>query len=151
MERLVQFSIFLVNKHGVMSQVFRELAKAKINISGIALMDSVERGVLRLIVDDPETARPIFRKINIQATESSVLAVPLANRPGAVADLCERLSTAHITVGYMYCTTGLRGGKTTVFLKVPSIPKAVKVLEGSKTTRRDMKVKLRRPVKSKRR
>ncbi len=32
MEKLVQFSIFLVNKPGVLSQIFRELAKAKINV-----------------------------------------------------------------------------------------------------------------------
>ena len=32
MERFVQFSIFLVNKPGVLTQIFRELAKAKVNI-----------------------------------------------------------------------------------------------------------------------
>ena len=31
MEKRVQFSIFLVNKPGVLSQIFRQLAKAKIN------------------------------------------------------------------------------------------------------------------------
>lgn len=151
METLNQFSLFLANKHGSMTQIFRELAKAKINITGMALMDSMEHGVLRMIVSDPAAARSIFRRLNVQATESEVLAVGLPNRPGALADLCEKLSSARVNVGYLYCTTGARGGKATVFLKVPNIARAVKVLQNTKTTRRDMKVKLRRPTATKRR
>ena len=146
MEKRVQFSVFLVNKPGVLSQIFRDLGKAKINITGIVMMDSVEHGVLRMIAENPAAARTILQKLNLPVTETDVLAVTLANRPGAVADLCERLSVAHINIGYMYCTTGARGGKTIVVIKVPDIKKAIKVLEGSKTTRRDMKIKLRRPT-----
>lgn len=151
MEKLKQFSLFLANKHGSMTQIFRELAKAKINITGMALMDSMEHGVLRMIASDPEEARSIFRRLNVQATETDVLAVALPNRPGALADICEKLSTAHVNIGYLYCTTGTRGGKATVFFKVPNIAKSIKVLQNSKSTRRDMKVKLRRPAATKRR
>jgi hypothetical protein len=150
MDTRVQFSIFLVNKPGVLSQIFRALAKAKINITGVTLMDSAEHGVLRMIVDDPATARRVFQKLNVQVTETDVLVVTLGNRPGTVADMCERLSNAHINVGYLYCTTGAKGGKTVVFLKVPSLKKAAKVLGEAKESRRDMKVKLRRPASTNR-
>ena len=151
MEKRVQFSVFLVNKPGVLPQAFRELAKAKINVTSIAMMDSMEHGVLRMLVDNEETTRGLLKTLNIPVTETDVLAVPLSNRPGAVADLCERLSAAHINIGYMYCTTGVKGGKTTVVLRVPDIKKAIKVLEASRPPRRDMKVKLRRPAATKRR
>ncbi len=147
MEKITQFSIFLVNKPGVLSQIYRELAKAKVNVTGITMMDSVEHGVLRLMVNDPAAARPVLAKLNVPITETDVLAVTLANRPGAAADMCERLADAHIHIGYMYCTTGTRGGKTTAVVKVPDIKKAIKVLEKQKSTRRDMKVKLRRPAR----
>ncbi len=147
MERQIQFSIFLVNKPGVLSQIFRELARAKVNITNIAMMDSTEHGVLRLVVENPVAARPVFSRLNIPVSETDVLAVDLPNRPGAAADLCERLAGAHINIGYMYCTAGAPGGKTTVVLKVPDIKKATKVLEnGGKVPRRDMKIKLRRPA-----
>jgi len=145
-EKLIQFSIFLVNKPGVLSMIFRELAKAKVNITTVAMMDSMEHGVLRIIVDDPLRARPVLRRLNIPVAETDVLAITLPNRPGAAADLCEKLSAAHVTIGYMYCTAGAAGGKTVVVIKVPDIKKAVKVLENSKPTRRDMKIKLRRPA-----
>lgn len=146
MEIRTQFSIFLVNKPGVLSQIFRVMAKAKINVSGIVMMDSMEHGVLRMIVENPDKARPLLNELNVQFTEADVLTVTLGNRPGAVADVCERLANAHIPLGYLYCTTGARGGKTTAVLKVPDIKKAQKVLEDVKSTRRDMKIKLRRPA-----
>lgn len=150
METCVQFSVFLVNKPGVLSQIFRELAKAKVNIETIAMMDSMEHGVLRMIVDEAAAARAVFKSLDINVSEAEVLAVPLPNRPGAAADLCERLAAAHINIGYMYCTSGGKGGKTTVVLKVPSIAKAAKVLENNRSTRRDMKVKLRNPTVARR-
>jgi len=146
MERCNQFSIFLVNKPGVLSQIFRELAKSKVNITNVAMMDSMEHGVLRMTVDDPSAARQAFSRLNVSATETEVLSVELPNRPGAAADLCEKLGDAHINIGYMYCTANGNGFKTTVVIKVPDIKKAIKVLEATKATRRDMKVKLRRPT-----
>ncbi len=151
MEKCVQFSIFLVNKPGVLSRIFRELAKAKVNVSALAMMDSMEHGVLRMIVEDPTTTRRMLQTLNIPVTETDVLAVALPNRPGAAADLCDRLSAAHVHIGYMYSTSGGKGGKTTVVLKVPDIKKAIKVLEVSKSTRKDMKIKLRRPAVTTRR
>ncbi len=152
MERCVQFSIFLVNKPGMLSQIFRELAKAKINIVNLAMMDSMEHGVLRMIVDDVALCRQVMRLANIPMTETEVLAVGLPNRPGAAAELCDKLSAAHINIGYMYCTSGINGSKTMVVLKVPDIKKAIKVLSAvNKTTRRDMKIKLRRPAVTNRR
>ena len=150
MKTYVQFSVFLVNKPGVLSLIFREVAKAKVNIISIAMMDSMEHGVLRLIVDDARAARAVLQKHDIPVTETEVLGVVLPNRPGAAADLCDRLAARHINIGYMYCTAGVQGGRTMMVLRVPDIKKATKVLEGSKNTRRDMKVKLRRPTTTRR-
>ncbi len=146
MQRNVQFSVFLVNKPGVLSQIFRELAKAKVNIEAVAMMDSMEHGVLRFTVDEPSGARPALQRLNIPFTEAEVLEVSLPNRPGAVADVCERLAGAHINLGYLYCTSGTVPGKTNVILKVPDIKKAMKILENGKAPRRETKIKLRRPA-----
>jgi hypothetical protein len=143
MRSLTQFSVFLVNKPGVLSQVCRELGKAKVNIVALAMMDAVEHGVLRLIVEDPAKARPVLKKLNIPMTETEVLVVPMANRPGALADICEKLNAAHVSISYMYCTSGATGGKTFGAFKVPDIKKAIRVIENKKSPTRDMKVKLR--------
>ncbi len=145
MQSLIQFSVFLVNKPGVLSQVCTELAKAKVNITAMAMMDSMEHGVLRLITDAPDRTRLVLRKLNIPTTETDVLSVDMPNRPGAVADICERLSQGHVHISYVYCTTGEKGGRTMGIFKTSDMKKAQKLIEEHRNERRDMKIKLRRP------
>lgn len=150
MDTLTQFSVFLVNRPGVLSKVFRDLAKAKVNMTSISMMDTTEHGVLRLVVDDPAAARKVFKQLEVPVSEADVLGVTLPNRPGAAADLCDRLAAKHVNIAYMYCTSGAKGGKTQVVIKVPDIKKAMKVLDEGKSNNRDMRVKLRRPTVTRR-
>lgn len=120
-----QFSVFLVNKPGVLAQVLGELARAKINIVAMTMADTTEHGVLRLIVDRPAEARKVMKKLSIPVTETDVLGVDMPNRPGSIADLCARLAAEHINVSYAYATSG---AKTKVVVKVADMNKAKAVL-----------------------
>ena len=51
-----QFSIFMVNKPGVLAQILGEFARAKINIIAMTLMDSTEHGVMRVVFAAPAKA-----------------------------------------------------------------------------------------------
>ena len=44
-----QFSIFMVNKPGVLSKTLNEFAKAKLNLIAMTMMDSAEHGVMRAV------------------------------------------------------------------------------------------------------
>lgn len=128
-----QFSIFMVNKPGVLSQLLNDLAAAKINIVAMTMMDSVEHGVMRLVGGSRTKIRETLEKMNMQFSETQVLCVNLPNKAGAFADVTEKLSKAHINISYAYCTAGARGGRTTGILKVADVKKAIKVLEGTST------------------
>ena len=52
-----QFSIFMVNKPGVLAQVLSEFARAKINVIAMTMMDSVEHGVMRVVFAAPKVTR----------------------------------------------------------------------------------------------
>ncbi|MCP4593599.1 MAG: amino acid-binding protein [bacterium] len=145
MKVLTQFSLFLAGKPGLLASICRELGKTKVNIEAMTMMDAQEHGVLRLIVSDPEKARPVLRKLSVQVAETEILAVPMSNRPGAVADVLEKLSAHHVHISYAYCTASTRGGKALGAFKVGDVKKAIKVLNSKRSTNRDMKVKLRRP------
>ena len=125
-----QFSIFMVNKPGVLSQILNELATAKINIVAMTMMDSVEHGVMRLVGTSQANVRETLNKMNQQFSETQVLCVNLPNHAGAFADVTNKLAKAHINISYAYCTAGARGGRTTAVLKVADVKKAMKVLEG---------------------
>ena len=78
-----QFSIFMVNKPGVLARVLSEFAQAKINIVAITMMDSVEHGVMRVVFAAAEKAKKVLTKLNLSYNETQVLCISLANKSGA--------------------------------------------------------------------
>lgn len=147
MEIVTQFSIFLINKPGILAQVLNELAREKVNIIAMTMMDSVEHGVLRLVAAQPDHARTILKNLSVEVNESEVLCLTLPNKPGALADVATRLSAEHININYCYVTTGARGGKTTGVLKVADLKKAMKILSkpsSQKAAKKKKQKKLRR-------
>ena len=127
----VQFSVFLVNKPGVLAQVTKALADAKVNLVAMTLVDSQEHGVLRMVVEDDADARAVLTKLNLPMTETEVLCLDLSNRPGALADVALLLGENHININYAYCTSGAPGGRTTGVFKVADLGKARHVLQKS--------------------
>src|SRR5437588_10791992 len=97
---LPQFSVFLVNKPGVLAQVTGALAQAKVNLVAVTLVDSQEHGVLRMVAEKPTEAREVLKKLNLPMTETEVLCVDLPNRPGALADVATQLGKDHININY---------------------------------------------------
>ena len=131
-----QLSVFLVNKPGSLARVCQKLADDKINIVAISMMDATEHGVLRLVAEDAKRARESLEELNISTTETPVILTTMPNRPGALADMCERLASARIGVNYAYLTTGARGGKTLGVFRVTDVKKALTVLDERKPKRK---------------
>ncbi len=136
-----QFSVFLVNKPGILAKVTQALADIKINIKAMTLVDSQEHGVLRLVLENGEKAGNVLRALNIPVTETDVLCVEMANHPGALADICTRMAGEHININYAYLSTGAKGGKTIGIFKVSDVNKAKKILEVRKPLRKTQPVK----------
>jgi hypothetical protein len=124
----IQFSVFLVNKPGILAQVTQALAHEKINIMAMTLVDSQEHGVLRLVASELEKTRAVLTKLNLPMTETEVICLELSNDPGALADVAGLLGENHININYAYCTGGAPGGKTTGIFKVGDSTKAQHVL-----------------------
>ena len=135
-----QFSIFLVNKPGILSRVCNALADRKINVAALTLMDSVEHGVFRLVAEDVPKTRLVLASLNLPTTETEVLVAEMPNRPGAMADLCARLNGEHVSIKYAYVTSGAAGGRTLGIFKVDNIKKALKILDSRKSARRERMV-----------
>ena len=128
METTKQVSVFLENKPGRLARVLLALAREKVNVIALCIMDSHEHSVLRLAVNDVPKTAEVLRGLNAQYTESEVLVVDLRNQPGALAQVCEVLGTGHVNIEYAYCSAGGRSGKTTAVLKVANTEKAVRLL-----------------------
>ena len=140
-----QFSIFMVNKPGVLARVLGEFAQAKINITAITMMDSMEHGVMRVVFAAPEKAKKVLSKLNMPYNETKVLCVTLTNQSGALASVVEKLAKNHINISYAYCTAGARGGRTTGILKVADVQKTMKLLDKIHTKTSKSQPVVRRP------
>ncbi len=144
-----QFSIFLMNKPGVLAQTLNRIASEKVNIIAMTMVDSVEHGVLRLTASKRDEVREALKKLNVTINETDVLCLTLSNKTGALADVVSKLASAHININYAYCTAGARGGRTTGVLKVADIKKAMKVLSDKKSVKKassKKKTRKKRPV-----
>lgn len=146
MQTRKQITVFLENKPGRLAQVLSELAREKINIVALTVMDRHEHGVLRLVTDDEALTVKVIQASNMPFTESEILAVELKNQPGALAHICETLAAEHISIEYAYCSTGGRNGKVFGIFKLSNLEKAQKVL-GTATNNRKIE---RRPIRDQR-
>ena len=145
-----QFSVFLANKPAVLAKVCQRLAADKINIVAMSMMDSTEHGVLRLVAEDSSRARESLATVDAPTAETTVLMATLPNRPGALADVVERLAASHIGVNYAYCTTGAPGGKTVGVFRVADLKKAEKILGERQPRRKEPVAKVRKVAGPKR-
>ena len=128
METTKQLSVFLENKPGRMANVLSALAREKINLTALTVMDSHEHSVLRLVADDLAKTRQVIRALGTPSAETDVLLVELRNQPGALAHVCEQLAGEHINIEYAYCSAGGRNGKTLGIFRVSNTEKAMRVL-----------------------
>jgi hypothetical protein len=145
MQISTQFSVFMVNKPGVLAKVLNEFAQARINIVAMTMMDSAEHGVMRVVFSKPDHARDVLNKLNMPFSETDVLCVQLTNKSGALAAVVERLAKNHINITYAYCTAGARGGRTTGVLKVADVKKATRLLQREERKRNKARAVVRRP------
>ena len=104
-----QISVFLENKAGRLCEVTGVLAEAQVNIRALALADTSDFGVLRLIVDNIEKAKEALKKAGFTVGKTNVLAVEVPDRPGGLYEILHLLQSSNINVEYMYA-----------FVKAPS-------------------------------
>ena len=145
MQVQTQFSVFLINKPGVLATVTEALAKAKLNIRALSLMDSGEHGALRIVCDDSEATRKVLSKAHDRWTECEVLTMELGNEAGAFAKVAKQLAEEHININYAYCTGGAYGGKVLAVFKIADLKKAQKVLKAHKSPGKDGSGTVKRP------
>ncbi|MDD2484982.1 MAG: ACT domain-containing protein [bacterium] len=126
---VTQISVFLENKSGRLAELTEILAEASINIRALSVAETVDYGVLRLIVDKPDLACERLRQAGFTITETQVLALEIPDRPGGLADVIRLLSNAGINVEYVYAFVGKAKDNAIVVLRLEEIDQAVKLLK----------------------
>jgi len=126
--KVEQLSIFLENRAGRLAEVTRALSKANINIRALSLADTSEFGILRLIVNDHETAQAVLKEQGFTVGRTSVVAVAVNDEPGGLDKILQMLSDKGINVEYMYAFVQAGGKHATLILRFDKTDKAIEAL-----------------------
>lgn len=132
MEIAKQVTAFLENKPGRLANICSALAREKVNITALTVMDSKEHSVLRFVTDDMSKTKTALTSLGTPFQEADVLVVQMDNRPGALAKVCETLAEEHVNIDYAYCSAGTRNGRTIGIFKVSNLIKASHALTNNR-------------------
>lgn len=131
-EIIRQFTVQLENKPDRLLNVCSTLAKEKLNLTAVTVANHHDRGVLRLVTDDMAKTRKVLAALNVPFQEDEVLLVPMANRPGALAQVCEKLAEENIYIDYAYSSAASQNGKSIGIFKTSNPLRSLKLLTVSK-------------------
>ena len=124
-----QISIFLENRVGKLNQVPNLLAKFGIDIRTIALADTNDFGILRLIVNDTEKALSVLQENNFTAKLTNVVAVKVPDEPGGLATILGKIDEIGVSVEYMYAYTKPVNKEAVMIFRFADDESAIKSLQ----------------------
>ncbi len=124
-----QLSVFVENKPGRLAAVIEALGKKNVNISALSLADTSEYGILRIIVDNPDSAAEILKGIGVVVKITRVLAISMDDTPGGLSKILDIFLKNEINVDYMYAFVGKTEKKAVMVVKVSDAKKAEEVLQ----------------------
>lgn len=124
-----EFTILVEDRPGTLGKVSRGLAEWRVNILAFYSFCSEGKGLVRVVVDDPATAKRVLEAEHLTYTESEVVLVRVPHRPGELAPAASRLGDANININYAYC--GIEPGTNVPLLifGVVEVNRAVSTLE----------------------
>lgn len=123
-----QMSVFVENTTGRLADLTKILAENNVDLKACTIADTLDFGILRCIVEDPETATRILREHGFTASMTEVVAVRLEDKPGGFYKVLCILSEARIGVDYVYSMIRSGEGEAVIMIKAEDPDKAVKVL-----------------------
>ena len=106
MSNVRQISVFVENKPTKLAEAMKLLKNSKINIRAMALADTKDFGILRLIVNDTEKTVDILRDASYAVTVTEVVAISIPDSPGQLSRVLDVLGDSGVNIEYLYAFIG---------------------------------------------
>src|SRR5947208_2946925 len=124
-----EFAIRLDDRPGTLGKVCRTLADRRVNILPFQASPAEGKSLVRMVVDNPTTAKTVFDSEHLPATEVEVAQVKLPHRPGELARAAIKLGEANININYCYCGIEPGTNASLLIFGVAEASKAASILE----------------------
>ncbi len=126
---LKQLTIFVENKKGALVDITKTLADSNVNLRALSIADTQDFGILRLIVNDNDTATKALSDAGYLIKMTDVVGVKIGDQPGKLSTALDVLDKADINMEYLYAFMARTEKHAYVVLRVADNAQAEKVLE----------------------
>ncbi len=99
---LKQLTVFVENKQGALAEITDTLATHNVNMRALSIADTQDFGILRLIVNDNETACAVLAEQDYLLKITEVVGVKISDEPGKLSKALAVLDKAGINMEYLY-------------------------------------------------
>ena len=123
-----QISVFVENKQGKLVETIKKMADNGINIRAMSIADTKDFGILRMITSDNAKTKEVLSD-NTVVNTTDVIAVKMADTPGALYKVMDILSSAGVNIEYLYAFTASDALGAYVVFRVDDVPHAQKLMD----------------------
>ena len=127
--KIIQLSLFVENRPGALKDICKTLQENNINISTLSLADTQSFGILRLLVKEHDRAKDVLEKAGFVVKVTEVLAIPVSNCPGGLAQLLDTLQDCQVE--YMYAFASELNKQAVMVFRFADPDKALKALSAA--------------------
>ncbi len=122
-------SVFSENKPGRLDHITEILAETNINIRAIKTSDLGEFGVVKLLVNDPDTAYQVLKDRHVAVSKKPIVVVVVEDKPGELYKVLKILTQQNINVEDAYGFSMNERG--ILVFEVVNVPEVTTLLENS--------------------
>ena len=123
-----QLAVFLDNRPGALARVCQGLVKAHVNIVALAVLDTVDHAIIRMVVDKPKEAERVLQTLPAVVQVRDVIFLDVPNEVGALARIAEQLAEAGINLEYAYCAGSSSGSPGGLVLRTNDLEGTINAL-----------------------
>ena len=123
-----QLTVFVQNKKGTVVSVTEILSENHINLRALSIAETQDFGILRLIVNDENTAEAVLKKNGYLIKVIDVIGVKIGDEPGKLSEALAVLDKKNINVEYLYAFMARTKKHAYVVLRVEDNTTAEKAL-----------------------
>jgi len=124
MPRATELKIRVDDRPGILGDIATALGAKKINLRAVNAWVEGSQGILRLVVDKPAAAKKALAAKGYSAEERDVLELTLADKPGELGRVAQKLGEAGINIQYVFVGSAA-ARKVSVFMGVPDVKAAM--------------------------
>ena len=126
-----QISVFVENEPGSMLRVTSVLTEAHVNIRAISTFDTLEFGIMRLVVDEPDRAKESLTAKGFVTRVNEVMGAELKDEKGNLNQMLKILADGEINVNYIYSFVIREGRAPVMVFHTDDFAKAEQVLKAA--------------------